>query len=114
MKMKVCCFLLLLMILAVILLYHQPSIAYKAMALVSDRSLEMGTVKIASNKHFSTEVKVEKGRRLRRSIPSPPPPKPNRLRSWLFPPKHGASPPPPLPIPPLLPPPPPPLSPTGA
>ncbi|CAK7341093.1 unnamed protein product [Dovyalis caffra] len=54
------------------------------MALVSDRSLEMGTVKIASTKHFSTEVKVEKGRRLRRSIPSPPPPKPNRLGRWRW------------------------------
>ncbi|KAL9381823.1 hypothetical protein Peur_024858 [Populus x canadensis] len=103
--MKVSCFLLLLMIcLAMKMLDHQPSTGYKAMALVSDGSPEMGKVKIASTNHFSTEVKVRQlGRRPRRAIPSPPPPKTNRLGHWRW----VVTPPPPMPA---LPPPPSPLS----
>jgi hypothetical protein len=112
-KMKVSCFMLLLMMFfAMMLQDHQPSIGSKAMALVLDRSPEMGKVKIASTNHFSTEVKVgQRGRRSRRAIPSPPPPKPNRLGrwKWVVPPVFGA---PPTPTPPMpsSPPPPSPLS----
>jgi len=89
--------------LAMMLQGHQPSIGYKAMALVLDRSPEMGKVKIASTNHFSTEVKVgQLGRTSRRAIPSPPPPKPNRSVHWWV-----VTPPPPIPS---LPPPPSPLS----
>ncbi|KAI5554538.1 hypothetical protein POPTR_019G015900v4 [Populus trichocarpa] len=102
--MKVSCFMLLLMMFfAMTLQDHQPSIGYKAMALVLDRSPEMGKVKIASTDHFSTEVKVgQLGRRSRRPIPSPPPPKPNRLVHWRWvvtpPPPMSSSPPPPSPL----------------
>ncbi|KAF9660813.1 hypothetical protein SADUNF_Sadunf19G0002700 [Salix dunnii] len=74
--------------------YHQLSIGCKAMALVSDRSPELGRASIASTSHFSAEVKVgQLGRSLRRAVPSPPPPQPNRWRGhWVVP-----SPPPPPP-----------------
>jgi hypothetical protein len=103
-KMKVSCFMLLLMMFfAMTLQDHQPSIGYKAMALVLDRSPEMGKVKIASTDHFSTEVKVRQlGRRSRRPIPSPPPPKPNKFVHWRWvvtpPPPLPSSPPPPSPL----------------
>ncbi|KAL9381824.1 hypothetical protein Peur_024859 [Populus x canadensis] len=98
------------------MLDHQPSTGYKAMALVSDGSPEMGKVKIASTNHFSTEVKVgQRGRRHRRAIPSPPPPKPNRLGrwKWIVPPVFGA-PPTPTPTPPMPSSPPPPPSPLSS
>ncbi|KAB5512033.1 hypothetical protein DKX38_029061 [Salix brachista] len=111
-KMQVSYFMLLLMIFfAPMLPDHQLSIGYRAMAFVSDRSPELGRASIASTSHFSAEVKVgQLGRSLRRAVPSPPPPQPNRWRGhwrWLVPPppeSGGPLTPPPPPMPLLLPP----------
>lgn len=121
-KMQVSCFMLLLMIFfAPMLPDHQLSIGYRAMAFVSDRSPELGRASIASTSHFSAEVKVgQPGRSLRRAVPSPPPPQPNRWRGhWTLvspPPPESGGPltPPPPPMPLLLPPSSPPSSSHGA
>lgn len=70
------------------------STGYKAIILALDNSRETGTVKTASTKHFSVEVKAEIGRRLRRPIRSPPAPKTNKMIIQAAPPANEPSPPP--------------------
>ena len=120
--MQVSCFMIILLMIffATMLPDHQLSIGCKAMPLVLDRSPELGRASIASTSHFSAEVKVgQLGRSLRRAVPSPPPPRPNRWGHWRWvvpqPPESGGPltpPPPPMPL--LLPPSSPPSSSHGA